>query len=166
MHAITFTFILSGLFTATIAARAVTTTPPFEVTRAKIHQVQGCNTTFEFMVYDPDPLTNATAKCSYTWKTGSSAYPQAEYSPCSNSSFAWNMASYEDIYSFVLGIEHVFTDPAIGAYPYDEVTNFGKANVSTPDSLWCIADDEQTLCEQHVNVTVKAPIYATIAKRR
>ncbi|KAK5128934.1 hypothetical protein LTR85_000267 [Meristemomyces frigidus] len=159
-------FVLCALLATAVSARAATTTPPFEVTRAKIHAVKGCNTTFEFTVYDPDPLTKAMAMCSYTWETGSSAYPQNEYAPCGNTSFAWNMASYTDLDSFVLGIEHVFTDPAIGAYPYDQVTNFGKGNVSMPDSLWCTSMGAQASCEQHVNVTVKAPIYATIAKRR
>lgn len=72
-------FILSALLAAAVSARTATTTPPFEVTKARIHAEQNCNTTFEFNVYDPDPLTNATALCSYTWETNSTAYPQGEY---------------------------------------------------------------------------------------
>lgn len=55
---------------------------------------------------------------------------------------------------------------SIGDYPYNEVTNFGKGNVSEPDILRCITLGTHTRCEQHMDVVVKAPIYATIAKRR
>lgn len=77
MYAIT--FFLCGVLAAIASAKTAATAPPFEVTQASIQEVTNGNTTFEFNVYDPDPLTNATAKCGYTWATGSNAYPQATY---------------------------------------------------------------------------------------
>ncbi|KAK5134518.1 hypothetical protein LTR08_006435 [Meristemomyces frigidus] len=165
MHAIA--YILAALFAATAFARPAATTPPFEVSHIKVHEANGLNfnTTIEFTIHDPDPLTNATSECSYLWATGSNDYPQAQYAPCGNSSFAWNMANYTNINSFVLGLEHVFIDPAVGDYPYNEVTNFGKAIV-TAEAFSCNLYGGQADCKQFRNSTIKAPIYATVAKRR
>jgi len=73
------TLLLFGLLATCISARPAATSPPFEVTRLKTHIVEGGNTTIEFTVHDPDPLTNATQKCTGAWKTGSNGYPQGSY---------------------------------------------------------------------------------------
>lgn len=60
---------------------------------------------------------------------------------------------------FVVG--PILTLSRVGEYPYNTVTDFGKANVSSPD-IWCTAMGGQASCEQHKNSTIKAPVWATI----
>ncbi|KAK5684854.1 hypothetical protein LTS10_002929 [Elasticomyces elasticus] len=118
--------LLSGLcilatFTSALPAAA---NKPLQVSKLSIQEIDGANTTIDFTVYDPDPLTNATAVCTGIWTTGSAGYPQSSYTlrsrtaadeqqkTCGNSTFGWNMFSYTNIQNFVLGMEHSFTDPS------------------------------------------------------
>jgi len=97
---------------ALAAPTTTNTMPPLEITKIKLHQVHNGNTTIDFTVYDPSPLTNATQECSATWKTGSGGYPSGLYQPCGNSTFAWEMDSFTSISSFTLAIEHLYEDDA------------------------------------------------------
>ncbi len=101
---------------------------------------------------------------------------------CGNSSFEWNMQHFNNIRSFVLGIEHSFEDAkyvdqsiviestsqqcthSVGQPPYDEITNFARANISE-STITCKATSGLQMCEQTDGTTIIAPIYATIAKR-
>jgi hypothetical protein len=71
--------LVSGLMVASAIAAPAATTRPFQITNLSIKEVEGGNTTFKFTVHDPDPLTNATQKCTGAWKTGSGGYPQGSY---------------------------------------------------------------------------------------
>lgn len=91
------------------------------------------------------------------------------------------MESFDNVKSFVLGIEHTYEDPAyvkpilhlnhnteyafnsVGDPPYDYITNFGKVNITT-NLAPCTVAGKTTTCKQSAAV-IKAPIYATIAKR-
>lgn len=70
-------FLATTVFTA--PAKISATSPPFQITKLQLHEIQGHNTTISFTVHDPDPLTNATQECSARWKTGSGGYPQGSY---------------------------------------------------------------------------------------
>lgn len=58
---------------------AQATDQPFQISKLVIDTVENGNTTIKFNIYDPDPLTNATATCSGSWKAGSTDYPQDTY---------------------------------------------------------------------------------------
>jgi hypothetical protein len=90
------------------------------------------------------------------------------------------MESFNTIKSFVLGIEHSYEDPAyvrpmslqttrltvshsVGDPPYDIITNFGKVQLNE-ELAPCTVDGDTTTCKQ-TDAVIKAPIYATIAKR-
>lgn len=51
---------------------------------------------------------------------------------------------------------------SVGDYPYNMVTNFGKANVSNA-LMTCSSSGSEGSCVQKVNSTIKAPIWATAA---
>lgn len=131
MHASILT--LTGVLAALGAAAPAATSQAFEITDLKTCEVDAGNTTIEFTVHDPDPLTDAYAKCTGVWKTGSGGYPSGSYvrshrwppaerrkqalislvqERCGNSTFAWNMAAHKSFFDFTLGIEHTFEDPA------------------------------------------------------
>ncbi|KAK0931069.1 hypothetical protein LTR29_016445 [Friedmanniomyces endolithicus] len=84
---------------------------------------------------------------------------------CGSSSFGWNMYAYTNCQNFVVGIEHAFIDPAVGEPPYDQILEFGKGNVTMLD-LACTARTGRVKCEQALEGTIVAPIYAVVAKRR
>ncbi|KAK0966652.1 Trehalose-6-P synthase/phosphatase complex subunit [Friedmanniomyces endolithicus] len=67
------------VFSICTSARATATSPPFQITHLQLHEVQTGNTTFSFIVHDPDPLTNATQRCAGEWTTGSKGYSQGTY---------------------------------------------------------------------------------------
>ncbi|KAF2158681.1 hypothetical protein M409DRAFT_61462 [Zasmidium cellare ATCC 36951] len=137
--------------------------PPFQVSKLVIDTVENGNTTIKFNIYDPDPLTNATATCSGSWKADSTDYPKDTYELCGNSTFAWNFDSFDSVEKFTLGLEHQFTDPSasVGDPPYDQVTNFAHAPVNT---TYISCDGVGNVsCKQ--TKAVSAPIYATVAKR-
>ncbi|KAK5725973.1 hypothetical protein LTR15_004163 [Elasticomyces elasticus] len=146
-------------FTSALPAAA---NKPFQVSKLAIQEIEGANTTIDFTVYDPDPLTNATAVCTGIWTTGTAGYPQSSYKTCGNSTFGWNMFSYTNIQNFVLGIEHSFTDPSVGKPPYDQLTIFGRGNVTHADFV-CTARIGRARCDEQEGSTVRAPIYAVIA---
>jgi hypothetical protein len=78
-----------GLLLGSAIAVPAFTGKPFQITHLSIQEIEGANTTLKFTVHDPDPLTNATQKCTGAWKTGSDGYPQGSYKSCSaNSTFA------------------------------------------------------------------------------
>ena len=52
---------------------------PLEITNLKTCEVAMGNTTVEFDVYDPDPLTLARARCTGSWEEGSGNYPSGGY---------------------------------------------------------------------------------------
>ncbi|KAK3725343.1 hypothetical protein LTR37_000313 [Vermiconidia calcicola] len=139
---------------------------PFEVTNTTIDKVPGGNVTIAFTVYNPDPLAaNATEVCTGSWATGTRGFETERYTQCGgNGTFAWNMAQFDSIESFVLNIEHRFHDPSVGDPPYNYVTNFGRANLTT-STMNCTGKRRKN-CAQIVETVIKAPIYATIAKRR
>lgn len=90
------------------------------------------------------------------------------------------MEDFDTIRSFTLGVEHAFSDPSyvirtstpsayltsysIGDPPYDQVINFGRVILNS-DNFPCTEDGDSTTCKQNVDM-IKAPIYATIAKKR
>ncbi|KAK4505797.1 hypothetical protein PRZ48_003762 [Zasmidium cellare] len=138
--------------------------PPFQVSKLVIDTVENGNTTIKFNVYDPDPLTNATATCSGSWKADTSGNPQTDYELCGNSTFAWNFDSFDSIEKFTLGLEHQFKDPSgsVGDPPYDSVINFANAVVNTT-YIGCEGVGNVS-CKQ--KKAISAPIYATAAKKR
>jgi len=80
MYSVTFVFLSVLLLLATFpSALPAATSPPFQITRLQLQEVQNGNTTFSFTVHDPDPLTNATQRCTGKWTTGTSGYPQGSY---------------------------------------------------------------------------------------
>ncbi|KAK5110451.1 hypothetical protein LTR62_005802 [Meristemomyces frigidus] len=180
-------YFLSAFLATTTLALPAATNPGFRLSALKIHEVEGGNTTIRFSIFDPDPLTNGTGICRGEWLTGSGGYPTGSYESCGNTTFAWNMNSYDNITSFVLGLEHLFTDPSyvtnllrsglalhsfnvltvsrVGDYPYDQVITFGNAVVNQPD-IMCTAHGHAAECCQDTNSTIRAPIYATTSKRR
>ncbi|KAK0943709.1 hypothetical protein LTR48_003841 [Friedmanniomyces endolithicus] len=166
MYAATLLLLSTLLLLATLpSALPAATSPPFQITHLQLHEVQNGNTTFAFTVHDPDPLTNATQRCTGKWTTGTSGYPQGSYETCGNSSFGWNMYAYTNCQNFVLGIEHSFTDPSVGEPPYDQILEFGKGKVTMLD-LACTAQIGRVKCEQVWGGRIEAPIYAVVAKRR
>ena len=131
MHATALCTAVALLATCAFGAPAANSAPPFQVTSTNIQRVVGGNTSIEFTVYDPNKVAKATQVCNGTWVYGSRGFPSGSYvsshcgnfaaeleltdvlqEPCGNSSFAWNMQSFDSIYSFVLGIEHEFENPA------------------------------------------------------
>lgn len=54
---------------------------------------------------------------------------------------------------------------SVGDPPYDMITNFGKADVKKP-AIKCKSSSGVRICTQRDGKKIKAPIYATIAKRR
>ncbi|GAB7351672.1 hypothetical protein MBLNU459_g2269t1 [Dothideomycetes sp. NU459] len=152
---------------------AASTGAPFEVThiashRPSSHGNHSQDITYSFVVHDPDPLTNATTLCSYEWPLNGS-YPEGGYIACVDKTFSFNFAegSFKNIYTHTLQIEHTFTDPSVGEAPYDQVTNFGRANI-TRKSLTCNTVKTGTHageldCVQAKKSVIKANIWATIA---
>ncbi|KAK4556793.1 hypothetical protein LTR86_006364 [Recurvomyces mirabilis] len=110
MYGILVTFF--ALLAVIATSRPLATNPGFQISRLFMWEIQGHNTTITFNILDPDPLTNGTGVCSGSWKTGSGGYPQDSYKQCGNTTFAWNMASYDNTESYTLGLEHVFVDPS------------------------------------------------------
>ncbi|KAI6881199.1 hypothetical protein KC318_g16630 [Hortaea werneckii] len=162
MHAIKLAVI--GLCAGLSAAAQLASADAFDITNLSTRQVTGGNTTIEFTIHDPDPLTNATTNCTGTWEEGTDNYPSPGYQTCTNRTFGWNMDIYSSFTSFTLNVKHTFEDPAVGEYPYNMVTTFGEANI-TGTPLKCVAGTEEGSgwrCEQQVQV-IKAPIYATSA---
>ena len=68
------------------------------------------------------------------------------------------MASFTGYQRFTLGLQHKFSDPAIGEPPYDSVITYGKAVVNKKN-LSCQKDGEKVSCAQKPEV-IEAPIYA------
>lgn len=66
------------------------------------------------------------------------------------------MASFNGFQKFTLGIQHRFSDPAIGKPPYDSVTTYGDAVVNKQNFL-CKKDGENVSCAQKPEI-VLAPI--------
>ncbi|RMX73409.1 hypothetical protein D0869_13633 [Hortaea werneckii] len=162
MHVITLAVI--GLCAGLSAAAQLASAEAFDITNLSTHQVTGGNTTIEFTIHDPDPLTNTTTNCTGTWEEGTDNYPSPGYQTCTNRTFGWNMDTYSSFTSFTLNVKHTFEDPAVGDYPYNMVTTFGEANI-TGTPLKCTAGTEEGSgwrCQQQVRV-IKAPIYATSA---
>ncbi|KAK0306401.1 hypothetical protein LTR91_005494 [Friedmanniomyces endolithicus] len=54
---------------------------------------------------------------------------------------------------------------SVGEPPYDQILEFGKGNVTMLD-LACTARTGRVKCEQALEGTIVAPIYAVVAKRR
>ncbi|RMY85127.1 hypothetical protein D0862_11250 [Hortaea werneckii] len=147
------------------AAAQLASASAFDITNLSTHQVTGGNTTIEFTIHDPDPLTNATTTCTGTWEEGSDNYLSPGYQTCTNTTFGWNMETYSSFTDFTLNVKHTFEDPAVGdEYPYNMVTTFGEANI-TETPLKCVAGTDEGSgwrCEQQAQ-TIKATIYATSA---
>lgn len=66
--------------------------------------------------------------------------------------------------------QHTYASYSVGQYPYNEITNFAKASI-TSGNVTCTAQQNATLaggldCSQRRNGTLFAPITATIAKKR
>lgn len=55
---------------------------------------------------------------------------------------------------------------SVGSAPYNEVSNFGNANITEPAAVECKTTSGLFVCHQINGTSIKAPIYATIAKRR
>ena len=71
------------LASLTAAAPAVLSTAStgndFEITTLGIEEIANGVTRLNFTVHDPDPLTNATQRCTGIWTTGTTSYPQGSY---------------------------------------------------------------------------------------
>lgn len=68
------------------------------------------------------------------------------------------MYSFNGFNRFTLGIQHKFSDPAIGEPPYDSVITYGRAPVKKKN-LDCESIDDRVTCSQKPKV-IEAPIYA------
>lgn len=68
------------------------------------------------------------------------------------------MDSFTGYNRFTLGLQHRFSDPAIGEPPYDRVTTFGRAVVNKKN-LACENMDNHVSCTQ-IPAVIEAPIYA------
>lgn len=77
MHVITLAVI--GLCAGLSAAAQLASAEAFDITNLSTHQVTGGNTTIEFTIHDPDPLTNTTTNCTGTWEEGTDNYPSPGY---------------------------------------------------------------------------------------
>ncbi|KAK4958633.1 hypothetical protein LTR66_013149 [Elasticomyces elasticus] len=89
-----------------------------------------------------------------------------EQVPCKDRSFLFNFeeGSFTNISNFQLQVQHTFKDPSMGPPPYDMVTNFARANVtSAVMDCWPVTDG--TYCLLHYDITIVAPIWASIAKK-
>lgn len=73
--------LLAALSFLTILASAgpMASAVPYHITNIKLDDCTTSNTTLSFNVYDPDPLTNATATCSGSWASGTDGYPKDSY---------------------------------------------------------------------------------------
>ena len=68
-----------GLCAGLSAAAQQASASAFDITNLSTHQVTGGNTTLEFTIHDPDPLTNTTTTCTGTWAEGTDDYPSPGY---------------------------------------------------------------------------------------
>ncbi|KAI4724295.1 hypothetical protein E4T49_07976 [Aureobasidium sp. EXF-10728] len=112
------------------------------------------NTTMTFVV---DTHTSKIT-CNGSWAP-QGPFPESKYIRCGNSTLGWNFKqdTFKGLDDFVLQMEYTYTDDSVGAYPYNRVTEFSHANI-TSGSLDCAA---QTCKQGNHNIT--AIVYAAIA---
>lgn len=103
---------VAGMASSLTYAAPTFTANSLQVSDLIVTSVEEGNVTLSFAVYNPDPLTNSTASCSGEWAYGSRAWPSGGYSRCGNSSFGWNVQSFESWQTFVVGIEDSYIDPS------------------------------------------------------
>ncbi|CAK3864701.1 Hypothetical predicted protein [Lecanosticta acicola] len=167
MHMISVITGLAGLAATAYAAllverAALASDQPLQITNLTLYHPHAGNTTVEFNVYDPEPLTkNApSATCTASWAADN--YPKDTYILCNNTAFAWNFAEWNGYQDFTIGLEHQFTDPAVGKPPYDQLTVFGHGPYNK-NVLFCEGAGSQMVCNQKKGTIVEAHIYATTA---
>jgi hypothetical protein len=149
---------LTTLFTALATAASNAAILPFQITNLSITKVRAQNVTITFTVHDPDKQGLDTEICNATWPIGSRAYPQDSYIYCGDSTFGWNMETYKNIEEFTLGLTHTYTDPSVGDPPYDQITNFARANLTLANHP-CTQTDRKKTCAQEPGKIIKAPIW-------
>ncbi|KAI4715637.1 hypothetical protein E4T48_08177 [Aureobasidium sp. EXF-10727] len=112
------------------------------------------NTTMIFVV---DTHTSKIT-CSGSWAP-EGPFPEGEYIPCGNSTLGWNFKqdTFKGLDDFVLQMEYTYTDDSVGPYPYNRVTEFSHANI-TSDNLDCAVKT----CKQ-CDHNITAIVYAEIA---
>ncbi|GAB7361915.1 hypothetical protein MBLNU230_g1953t1 [Neophaeotheca triangularis] len=170
MRVTNFLLALCGMLFTAVNAAAMFEGKPFEVTQVRITTAMNM-TSFRFTVRDPEPLADESAVCVGTWEAGSTEWEVDGYAPClGNTTLAWQMESFNSIRDFTFGIQHSFSDPAIGRPPYDRVKNFARAEFnSTMEQALCTPTNDargNPSCQQLADTIIDAPIHASIAKRR
>ncbi|KAI5236622.1 hypothetical protein E4T43_08484 [Aureobasidium subglaciale] len=115
------------------------------------------NTTMSFVVDTHDMKTT----CFGEWAP-EGPFPEGEYWPCANSSVGWNFKedTYKGMNEFTLQLEYSYEDDSVGEYPYNRVTEFSHADITTAN-IDCSAKTES--CQQCTNSTITAIVYASIA---
>ncbi|KAJ9625802.1 hypothetical protein H2203_004565 [Taxawa tesnikishii (nom. ined.)] len=160
-----------ALSTSMVLAAPAASAEEMLITNIQTHQPSSRSTTdknvtISFTVQNPDPLSGAVTTCSGSWPLNSThGYPTGGYQNCANSSYAWNFADngFQNIYTFTLQVENVFTDPSVGQPPWDQMTSFAHASISKSNLTCTHHSDNEIACEQPANSTIKAPIWAQTA---
>ncbi|KAI9833968.1 MAG: hypothetical protein M1826_005873 [Phylliscum demangeonii] len=97
------------------------------------------NTTTTFSFTFDDTNTNSTARCNGTLPIG--APVPTPYKACGHDpTFGWRFGRFNTIGDFELDLSRRFKDPAVGDPPFDEVTLFGRVNVTEGTSYRCHHD--------------------------
>ncbi|KAI9829939.1 MAG: hypothetical protein M1819_005911 [Sarea resinae] len=88
------------------------------------------NTTISFVFMDPN--SNTSARCSSSFPATS---PPSTYLPCSNNTFAWELASFKSVESFTLKLEKRYKDDSVG--DEGDITFFGQTDVAKGANYTC-----------------------------
>ncbi|KAG9849321.1 hypothetical protein KCU98_g5002, partial [Aureobasidium melanogenum] len=115
------------------------------------------NTTMSFMV----DTHSSKVTCTGSWAPGG-PFPEGEYVACANSTLGWNFKenTYKGMNDFTLQMEYTYTDNSVGPYPYNKVTEFSHANI-TSANVACSSKTQS--CQEPKNSTITAIVYAEIA---
>ncbi|KAI4841679.1 hypothetical protein E4T44_07745 [Aureobasidium sp. EXF-8845] len=115
------------------------------------------NTTMSFTVDTHESLIT----CTGAWAP-EGPFPEGEYISCGNSTMGWNFKedTYKGMDDFTLQLEYGFIDNSVGEAPYNRVTEFSHANI-TSTNVDCSVDTQS--CQLCNNSTITAIVYASIA---
>ncbi|KAH0380764.1 hypothetical protein KCU92_g7407, partial [Aureobasidium melanogenum] len=116
------------------------------------------NTTMSFVV----DTHSSKVTCTGSWAP-EGPFPEGAYVNClckQHSRLELQGEHLQGMNDFTLQMEYTYTDDSVGPYPYNKVTEFSHANI-TSTNVACSSKAQS--CQEPKNSTITAIVYAEIA---